>query len=203
MSGYVDEMRLPLPDPRDALTLSLRGVALAEGLASALPRALALLTSAEALVARATVLVEKIDATRQAADEVVARTSETVDAANAVIVRTAGTVASVEPTLDRAENLLDTFAPTLERLHPTIDRLADTTDPKEIDALVALVDHLPHLVERLDTDIMPILASLQTVSPDIHDMLDVTRELNLMLAKLPGMGRIKKRVDEQQELEGA
>ena len=34
MSGYVDEMRLPLPDPRDALTLGLRGAALAEGLAT-------------------------------------------------------------------------------------------------------------------------------------------------------------------------
>ncbi len=203
ISGYVDEMRLPIPDPRDVATLGLRGVALVEGLTSALPRALALLTAAEQLVARAAVLVDEIDATRQAADEVVARTNETVDSANAVIIRTAGTVASVEPTLERAERLLDTFVPTLEKLHPVIDRLAETTDPKEVDALVGLVDHLPQLVERLETDILPMLTNLKTVAPDIHDMLDVTRELNFMLAKLPGMGRIKKRVDEQQELGGA
>ncbi len=195
-------MRLPIPDPRDVATLGLRGVALAEGLTSALPRALALLSAVEGLVARAAVLVDQIDATRQAADEVVARTNETVDSANAVIIRTAGTVASVEPTLERAERLLDMFAPTLEKLHPVIDRLAETTDPKEVDALVGLVDHLPQLVDRLETDIVPMLANLKTVAPDIHDMLDVTRELNLMLAKLPGMGRIKKRVDEQQELDG-
>ncbi len=58
-------------------------------------------------------------------------------------------------------------------------------------------------MERLDADILPIIENLKTVAPDIHDMLDVTRELNLMLAKLPGMGRIKKRVDEQQAVEGA
>ena len=34
----------------------------------------------------------------------------------------------------------------------------------------------------------------------LHDLLDVSRELNLMLARLPGMGRVKRRVDEQQEL---
>lgn len=194
-------MRLPIPDPRDVMALAARGPALAEAMVSALPRGLALLTAAEQLVARAGVLIEEIDATRQAADAVVALTNETVDSANAVIIRTAGTVASVEPTLERAEGLLDTFVPTLERLHPVIDRLAETTDPQEVDALVGLVDHLPQLVERLESDILPMLANLKTVAPDIHDMLDVTRELNLMLAKLPGMGRIKKRVDEQQELE--
>ncbi|GAA1735325.1 hypothetical protein [Aeromicrobium alkaliterrae] len=196
-------MRLPLPDPRDVVALAARGPALAEGLVSALPRALALLDAAEALVARAAVLVDEIDQTRQAADEVVARTNETVDAANVVIVRTAGTVASVEPTLERAEGLIDRFAPALEKLYPTLERLSETTDPKEVDALVSLIDQLPHLVERLDADILPIITNLKTVAPDIHDMLDVTRELNLMLAKLPGMGRIKKRVDEQQAIDGA
>jgi hypothetical protein len=53
----------------------------------------------------------------------------------------------------------------------------------------------------VETDIIPVLDTLTTVSPDLHDLLDVSRELNLMLAKLPGMGRVMKRVDEQQEIE--
>ena len=48
---------------------------------------------------------------------------------------------------------------------------------------------------------IPVLHTLTSVAPDLHDLLDVSRELNEMLAKLPGMGRIKKRVDEQQELD--
>ncbi len=48
---------------------------------------------------------------------------------------------------------------------------------------------------KMETDVIPILESLTSVAPDLHDLLDVSRELNEMLAKLPGMGAIKRRVD--------
>ena len=54
---------------------------------------------------------------------------------------------------------------------------------------------------QLERDILPVMTTLGTVSPDLHDLLDVSRELNEMLAKMPGMGRIKKRIDEQQALD--
>ncbi|RLV56749.1 hypothetical protein D9V41_02905 [Aeromicrobium phragmitis] len=218
-------MRL-IPDPRDALALASRGPALAAELATALPRALALLDEAEALLARVSTMVDQVDATRTAADEIVRRAGETVDAAdelvrradktaadadeivrrssatvdsaNAIVVRTAGTVGSVEPTIKRTERLIDLFAPSLERLQPLLDRLATTTDTQEVDALVGLIDHLPHLLERVETEVIPMLANLQTIAPDIHDMLDLVQELGEMLGKVPGMGRIKRRADEQQ-----
>ncbi len=65
--------------------------------------------------------------------------------------------------------------------------------------MVKLIDQLPDLVERLETDILPMLVTLRTVGPDVHDLLDITRELNQMLGKLPGMGRVKRRVEEQKE----
>ncbi len=178
-------MRLPIGDPRDALALIGRGPALVEQAFALVPRAAALLDSAEALLARADALVDRIDETRSNAD--------------ALIVRTAGTVGSAEPTIERAQALLDSFAPALERLQPTLDRLAETTHPDEVDAIVKLVDQLPELVERLEVDIMPMLTTLRTVGPDVHDLLDITRELNVMLGKVPGMGRVKKRVEEQKE----
>ena len=62
-----------------------------------------------------------------------------------------------------------------------------------------LLDHLPELVERIETDVLPMLTTLRNVGPDVHDLLDITRELNAMLGRLPGMGRVKKRIEEQQE----
>ena len=59
----------------------------------------------------------------------------------------------------------------------------------------------PLLARKLETDVIPILQTLTSVAPDLHDLLDVSRELNEMLAKLPGMGRLKKRVDEEQGLD--
>jgi hypothetical protein len=53
----------------------------------------------------------------------------------------------------------------------------------------------------VERDLLPVMRTLGTVAPDVHDLLDVSRELNGMLAKLPGMGRIKKRVDEQQAMD--
>ncbi|WP_293781464.1 hypothetical protein [uncultured Aeromicrobium sp.] len=208
-------MRL-IPHPRDALSLAARGPALVEALVTALPRALALLDEAEVLVARISALlddveathartvevIERADKTAADADEIVRRSNETVDSANAIVVRTAGTVGSVEPTIKRTERLIDLFAPSLERLQPMLDRLSTTTDTQEVDALVGLIDHLPHLLERVETEVIPMLANLQTIAPDIHDMLDLIQELGDMLGKLPGMGRIKRRADEQQaELE--
>ena len=49
---------------------------------------------------------------------------------------------------------------------------------------------------------MPILDSLNSVAPDLHDLLDVSRELNEMLAQVPGISRMKKRIDQQQAEDG-
>lgn len=196
-------MRLPIPDPRDAI----------EAVTGLLPRAVGLLDAAEQLLGRVDALIARIEDTRLAADAVIERTEQVVtDAgatiertngvvtdANAVIVRTAGTVASVEPTLERAEKLIDSFAPALEKLQPTLVTLADTTSPHEVEAMVGLVDQLPHLVTSLDKDVLPILQSLGSVSPDIHELLNLTRELNEMLAKVPGMGRVRRRGGDRAE----
>jgi len=143
-------------------------------------RVTGLLAAAEQLVAEAGALVARIDQTRAAADEVVDRT---------------------EATVTRADDLIGRLEPSLTRLQPTLERLAETTEPHEVDAMVALVDQLPVLAAKLETDVIPILHTLTSVAPDLHDLLDVSRELNEMLAKLPGMGRLKKRVDEEQDLD--
>jgi hypothetical protein len=145
-----------------------------------LDRVTGLLGKAERLVADAGALIERIDQTRAAADDVVARTDTTVT---------------------RADDLIARLEPPLAQLQPTLERLAETTDPREVDAMVALIDQLPLLASKLETDVIPIMHTLTSVAPDLHDLLDVSRELNEMLAKLPGMGMIKERVDREQDLD--
>lgn len=187
-------MRLPVPGPRDVLHLLDRGAEAVELMLAAAPRATALLEDASALLGRVDALIERIDRTREAADEVVRRT-------DAVVTQAESLVTTTGPLTERLTRLLDSTEPSLTRLQPTLERLAETTDPHEVDALVALVDHLPNLAVKMENDIVPVLETLGSVAPDLHDLLDVSRELNEMLAKLPGMGRIKKRVDEQQEID--
>ncbi len=171
-------MRLPsVPGPRDVLALVERGGEALEQLLAAVPRLGRLLDDAERLLADVDALVLRIETTRRDADAVVAH---------------------VEEPARRAEALLAALEPSLLKLQPTLERLADTTDPREVDALVGLVDHLPLLVERLERDVLPVMTTLGTVAPDLHDLLDVSRELNGMLAKLPGMAKVMQRIDDRQ-----
>lgn len=195
-------MRLPVPGPRDVWQLLERGGDAVEQLLGAVPRLVSLLDDAERLVSRASRLVDDIDATRTSADAVVARTDETVIRADTVVARSDELLAVLEPLNERLLVLLDSLEPPLTRLQPVLERLAETTAPHEVDAMVELIDHLPALARKMETDIIPVLDSLSTVAPDLHDLLDVSRELNEMLAKIPGMGRVKDRVEKQQEEEG-
>ena len=174
-------MRLPVPGPRDVLSAVGRGAESVEALLAAVPRVLD-------LVDRADALVTKIDGVASAAGALVQRTSGVIDVADEHVTRLQG--------------LLDSLEPSLTTLQPTLDRLAETTHPDEVEALVRLVNHLPQLSEQVERDVLPMLTSLGTVAPDMHDLLAVSRELNDMLAKVPGLGRIKRRIDEEQGEDG-
>ncbi|RYP83914.1 hypothetical protein EKO23_17710 [Nocardioides guangzhouensis] len=163
-------MRLPVPGPRQVVDQ-------VEALLGAVPRVFALLERTEELVAR-------IDGVATDAGALVGKTGQVVDGAAEHVTR--------------LSHLLDGLEPSLTRLQPTLDRLAETTDPQEVEALVRLVNHLPQISEQVERDVLPVLGTLGSVAPDLHDLLEVSRELNDMLAKVPGLGRIKKRIDEQQ-----
>lgn len=175
---------MPIPGPRDVLTALSNGAESVEQLLAAVPRILRLLDAADDLLTRVDGLVDRIDGTRASADRI-------VEEAEDLVSRTT-------PLIDRLRPLLDAIEPPLTKLQPMLDRLAETTDPREVDAMVMLIDHLPGLARKMETDIMPVLDSLGSVAPDLHDLLNISRELNEMLGSLPILGRIKRRVDEQQ-----
>ena len=165
-----------VPTPRDVVGAVGRGGDALELLVAAVPRLTTLLADVERLVAEVAALVQRIEGTRGSVDELVSR---------------------VDGTVGRATGLLDRLEPPLTTLQPTLERLADTTDAREVDALVALIDHLPRLVAQLESDVLPVLTTLGSVAPDLHDLLDTSRELNGMLARMPGFGRRRREEDRQ------
>jgi ABC-type transporter Mla subunit MlaD len=185
-------MRLPVP--RDLLTVLERSTVSVEHLLNAVPRLVGLLDDADRLLQRAGRLLDDIDGTRRNADAVVART-------DAVVTRADAALDQVEPFNERLARLLDGLEPSLTRLQPVLERLADTTDPHEVDAMVQLIDQLPRVADKMEKDVLPILDSMNSVAPDLHDLLAVSRELNAMLAQVPGISRMKKRIDEEQAAE--
>ena len=65
--------------------------------------------------------------------------------------------------------------------------------------MVKLLDALPAIVDKLDADILPVLDTLATVAPDLRDLLDVSKELNELIGSVPGLGRVKKKIEEKQD----
>jgi hypothetical protein len=166
-----------VPTPRDVIGVVGRGGDTLELVVAAVPRLTTLLADVERLVADVAALVQRIEGTRSSVDALVGR---------------------VDGTVVRAAGLLEQLEPPLTTLQPTLERLADTTDVHEVEALVALIDHLPRLVSQLEHDVLPVLTTLGSVAPDLHDLLDTSRELNGMLTKMPGFGRVRRRVEERQ-----
>jgi hypothetical protein len=173
-------------------------------------RASAAIDQVEAVTRDAAAVVVHTNAVVDRAEALVGRSGGAVDGAEALVGRTDGVVDRAEVLVGDTDVLVRRLATLLElvegpmtTLEPTLRTLADTTHPEEVAALVQLIDHLPELTTRVETDVLPVLSTLGTVAPDLHDLLDVSRELNEMLGKLPGLGRIKRRVEEEQEAEQA
>lgn len=180
-------MKTPVPSPRATfiglLAMTGDGVSTARQLVGIGPRLLTLVTGAEELLARVEVLVGRIEGTQASAE---------------LVVGDAGRVSTDAALLvDRIRALTDKLEPSITLLEPTLAKLAASTDPSEVDALVFLVDHLPVVVDSMEKHVLPMLDSLGSVAPDLHELLDISRELNEMLARIPGMGRIKRRLDAQ------
>ncbi|QDY06884.1 hypothetical protein FJK98_06630 [Micromonospora sp. HM134] len=113
--------------------------------------------------------------------------------AGAVADRAAGTVATAEGAAAVAAELLTAYEPALRRGAPMANRFVAELSHEELAAAIRLVDELPKLKEHLTSDVLPILATLDRVGPDLHDLLDVTRDLKLAVAGIPGLGMLRRR----------
>lgn len=202
-------MRL-LPGPADLLRLPAHAVeAITEAL-GLVPRLVAVVGEVERLLTRVGALLDRIEITRERADLVVV----TVEATNVraetvvahtepVVVRAATLVNRLTPLLDRALPLLDRLLPVADRLEPMLAQLADTTSGAEVDAMTRLIDLMPDVVDKLGSDILPVLDTLGTVAPDLRDLLDASRQLNQMLGAIPGLGKMKRKIEDEQDAEDA
>ncbi|MGB2567512.1 hypothetical protein ACPFP2_03515 [Micromonospora citrea] len=141
---------------------------------------------AEQVSGTAAVVVGEADRVARAAGAVVAE-------AESVAGRAGRTLAAAEESAATAAELLTAYEPALRRGAPMANRFVAELSHEEVAAAIRLVDELPKLKQHLTSDILPILATLDRVGPDLHDLLDVTRDLKLAVAGIPGLGMLRRR----------
>lgn len=190
-------MRVPLPGPTAVLGSA---AALGEAVDTALgllPRAAAAMTRVEALLDRVEAVVERSELVVETADQAAVRTHATLDRVEVVTTQAARHSDAAAGVLDRVDASLLSWEPTLRRLSPAAERFAKALETSEVDAAIALVDRLPTVLEHLESDVLPVLTSLDRVGPDLHEVLEVVEDLRRVITGLPGIGLLRKRGEDE------
>ncbi|MBA3250213.1 MAG: hypothetical protein H0T66_07900 [Geodermatophilaceae bacterium] len=201
-----------------ALDLLPRVTALVEQAEVVLARVEAVVESAERTVEAAHLTISSAQATTAAAAQIVEATAQTTQAAGETVAGAAGTVVEVTAMLrklastqrraddavagaqglvNRVDPLLSSYEAPLRTLAPVVATLANTTSEREVTAGVSLVDRLPTLIAHVDEDLLPLLARLDQVGPDLHELLEVTQDLHRVVTGLPGVGFLRRRGDDE------
>ncbi|MDX5310874.1 MAG: ribulose 1,5-bisphosphate carboxylase large subunit [Rhodococcus sp. (in: high G+C Gram-positive bacteria)] len=188
-----------------------RTVEVAEFAVSVPGRVVNLLETTEALVGRidgvvtdAREIVARIDDVVTDARATVGRVGEVVDSSSAVVGEAAtvahraqDVVASAGRTSDSAGELLDTYAPMATRAAPLAGQFIDELSAEEVHAAVVLLDQLPELADRM-TALMPILGTLETVAPEIHELLGVAKDVRQAIVGVPGFDFLRRRGEDKE-----
>ncbi|NLU79496.1 hypothetical protein HCA58_14115 [Micromonospora sp. HNM0581] len=214
-------MALPLPRPTAVLGLTRSALDQAASFAAIPTRAFAVLDEVEALLARINAVVDRVEQTLDRTDRMVtdaevavrevavisaaataavddatkvaAAASVVVESAQSVAGRAAATVSTAAEAAATAAELMTAYEPALRRAAPMANHFVEQLSHEEVTAAVRLVDELPKLRQHLTADVLPILATLDRVGPDLHDLLDVTRDLKLAVAGIPGLSMLRRR----------
>lgn len=138
---------------------------------------------------RAAGLVEKVDEVAGGAAGLVTQAGGVADRADGLVTRADGLAST-------AGGLLDTYRPVAERAAPLARRFVEEFSEDELTAAIRMVDQLPALTQHLVSDIMPILATLDRVGPDVHELLDQLHEIRQAINGIPGFKLLRRRGEE-------
>lgn len=163
----------------------------------------------ESLVGRANGIVLEVRAVVDGARESVAGAASMIAAVDPLLARTAATIEQAALFAQRAEALigdgermLGEVRPVVEKALPSARRFVEQLSEQEVDAAIAMVDELPELAQRLKNDIVPILATLDGLAPNVAELVKLTDDVRQAILGIPGFGRLRRRGAEKLEEAG-
>lgn len=182
-----------LPTVRKAAQWSLDTATFVVGLPA---RVSALLDEAEGLVRQVSSVVDGAARAVGAADAVIAACATLVDRTAVVANEAEVVVGSAARSAAVADELLTIYRPVALDAAPLASRFVDEISEDEVHAAVKLLDQLPELTDRTAA-LLPILATLDTVSPEIHELLEVVKDVRQAIIGVPGFGFFRRRGEDK------
>jgi methyl-accepting chemotaxis protein len=167
---------------------------------SVVDRAESLLDRADGAVGDAEESIERVRALTAVAAETVAEAARISSAAGTLVAGAGRISDDAGAVVDQAkqaagtvQDLLSQYEATARRAAPLAEHFVEELSPDEVDAAIKLVDQLPRLTEHVLSDVLPILATLDRVGPEIHELLQVTRDVRQAILGFPGFGFFRRR----------
>ncbi|MGH3615527.1 MAG: hypothetical protein ACRDRK_23595 [Pseudonocardia sp.] len=160
-----------------------------------------LLSDVRIVAESAAALVTRVDVVAENAAGVVVRADLVAEGAAGLIARVGDVAEEAGTTSRTAQELLGVYAPIAGKAAPLAKRFVDELSEEEIRAAIRLIDQLPLFTEHLETDIMPILATLDRVGPDVHELLDVLKEVRHAINGIPGFDYFRGRGEREEAAE--
>lgn len=179
-------------------------------------RVLSLIGEVEQLVRKVNGTIDAVDGIVRKADALVERTGHVVADAEKAVGEVRAITASASDVAERAGHVVTTagrtahtanelislYDPIARQAQPLAKRFVEELSPHEVEAAIRLVDELPVLTEHLTSDILPILATLDRVGPEVHQLLEVTSDMRQAILGIPGFGFMRRRGEKKEEEEG-
>ncbi len=194
-------MRIPLAGPIDLLRIPAQAW---QEAASLLPRLMRVVGDLEALIGEARAVIGDWHATQRQAQAEVEAVETTREYVHWVATQAHESAAGAAELLAEGAELADAaavslgmFRPAMTKLAPLVAQLADNVTTADISRLVDLLRASPAVLEQVQSDVLPVLSSLETVAPNIEELVTASAGLSEMVGSVPGMGKVKKRLEEQ------
>ncbi|WP_232664190.1 hypothetical protein [Pseudonocardia sp. TRM90224] len=149
-----------------------------------------IVTGAGTVTAEAEAIIATVGGVTAGAEGVIQKASAVADRAHGAVENASGAAAD-------AVELLALYQPIVERGAPLARRFVEEFSEEELLAAIRLVDQLPQLTEHVESDIMPILATLDRVGPDVHELLGVLKDVRMAIQGIPGFRMLRRRGEQQ------
>lgn len=173
----------------------------AEGAAGLIARVGDVADNAAVVVTGAGEVAAEAHAVVVVASTVAGSASGVIDKVTAVADRAGAVVEEASTTSRIAQELLGVYAPITSKAAPLVKRFVDELSEAEVQAVIRLIDQLPLFTEHMETDIMPILSTLDRVGPDVHDLLDVLKEVRQAINGIPAFDYFRRRGEREEATE--
>lgn len=163
-----------------------------------------LMVDVETLVKQLGVLIERVERVATSAETVVMEATAVTTAAQDVVGRTTATVAKADAAvagaaaaMAEASGLMAVYQPIAERAAPLARQFVEEFSEAELHAAIRLVDTIPKLSEHVEKDVLPLLATLDRIGPDMEELLGVVKDVRSAVSSLPGLRMLRRRPEDK------